>query len=283
MATNPDRPDIPEGFDPPSVDLSHATPELFAALAQAHADMETVGKDGENTDRDYRYATAEAMIRAARKAMSPHGLAAWHTFYPTQPGIRGDGQIGRQFVCATVRIDWVVSHSGGGYIRGWAEIDAIASGGRTHDKAEAAAATYGWGFVLRGLLNMDRAEEDPNSVDQRPEPRNEPTPEEREFQEADRTFQAAVGEFCKHHGWSAEQWRENWREVLKEEGVGWADAGARPTPNDLRRSAVALRATVGRELRRDADAVANELGGKPEDDGMNPPDGEAHDDSGRPA
>lgn len=158
-----------EANPPASMDTSRATPDLYAALAAAQADVTSVGKDGTNTQRGYRYATTEAMIRGARQHLAAHGLAFFSTWTQAVPA-PPQGDIGKQHVAATVSIHWVVGHASGGQISGVATMDAIGSPARPPDKAVAAAVTYALGFVLRGLLLLDRADEDEHAVDQRREP-----------------------------------------------------------------------------------------------------------------
>ncbi len=151
----------------PVIDLAHANADLFAALAAAQQEAQTVGKDAQNTQRGYKYASAESMVRAARAAMAGTGLAIISTWTSEPAEIPDGGDIGNQFACATVIESFVVTHSSGGYITGRAELDAIASRARPYDKAVAAAATYMHGFVLRHVLNLDRAEDGELAVDQR--------------------------------------------------------------------------------------------------------------------
>jgi hypothetical protein len=155
------------------LDTSEASADLFAALAKAQADVESVGKDGKNTQRGYKYATTEAMIRGSRQHLAAHGLAFFSTWSQSLPEVM-EGNIGDQFVAARVTIHWVLGHASGGQITGTAHMDAIGSKARPPDKAVAAALTYGLGFVLRGLLLLDRADEDEHSPDRRPEPEPEP-------------------------------------------------------------------------------------------------------------
>lgn len=159
----------PSVFRAGPIDASHATADLFAALAKAQEQARTVGKEGRNTQGRYLYATADDMIAAGRKARAGTGLSlvtTWSTEPPPEP--RKGQDYGNQWIHATVRIDWLLAHSSGGYLSGTAYVDAIASRGRPPDKAIAAALTYGEGFVERGLLRLDR-DEDPEDVDQRTE------------------------------------------------------------------------------------------------------------------
>jgi hypothetical protein len=158
---------------PAALDTSKASGDLYAALAKAQADVESVGKDGTNTQRGYRYATTEAMIRGSRQHLAGHGLAFFSTWSQDAPDV-APGDIGKQHVAARVTIHWTLGHATGGQISGRAHMDAIGSPARPPDKAVAAAVTYGLGFLLRGLLLLDRADEDEHSPDKRHEP--EPNP-----------------------------------------------------------------------------------------------------------
>jgi hypothetical protein len=146
------------------MDTTKSTPELFGALAKAQAAARTVGKDGNNTHGGYRYATAEAMIRSARECMAGNGLSIFSTFaWEPATGDHGDA---KQWVGGTVKLSWVLAHESGGVVSGVAEMPAVCSMRRPDDKASMAAATYARGFLLRDLLNLDRAEEG-ESVDAR--------------------------------------------------------------------------------------------------------------------
>lgn len=153
----------------PPLDTTKAGAELYAALAAAQADVASIGKDGTNTQRGYRYATTEAVIRGSRQHLAAHGLAFLSTWAQALPEV-APGDIGKQHVAARVTIHWALGHAAGGQITGTATMDAIGSPARPPDKAVAAAVTYGLGFVLRGLLLLDRADEDEHAPDRRPEP-----------------------------------------------------------------------------------------------------------------
>lgn len=155
-----------------TLDTTGATGALWGALAKAQADVTSVGKDGTNTQRGYRYATTEAMIRGSRQHLADHGLGFISTWKAHEPPA-SVGDIGKQHVAARVEIHWALGHEAG-VVKGIATMDAVASPARPNDKAIAAAVTYGLGFVLRGLLLLDRAEEDEHSPDRRPEPQQDP-------------------------------------------------------------------------------------------------------------
>ena len=54
---------------------------LYTALAAAQGAIHAVGKDGKNTHMNYAYTSSEAVIDAARTALSPQGLAAFRLKY----------------------------------------------------------------------------------------------------------------------------------------------------------------------------------------------------------
>lgn len=153
-----------------AMDLSKGGAELFAALAKAQAGAETIGKDGKNSHGGYKYATAENVIRGARKAMAEHGLSVittWSSDPVDPPPGAGQKDGPGQWVSARVRVDWALLHASGGVVTGSADTEAMSSRLRPPDKAVAAAVTFCHGFILRGLLNLDRAEEDEDAVDRR--------------------------------------------------------------------------------------------------------------------
>lgn len=150
------------------IDDTKTTAELMAALAKAQSEMETVGKDRKNTQSNYNYATADNMIRGSRGPLTKNGLSFVVT-WSQEPVDAQPGDIGNQFVGAVVTGHWRLFHASGGILRGTAVMDAICSRARPTDKAVAATLTYMHGFILRGLLNMDRAEESGDDVDRREE------------------------------------------------------------------------------------------------------------------
>lgn len=160
------------------VDASHANGALFAALAKAQEQAQTVKKEGRNTQGRYLYAEADDMIAAGREARRGTGLSLLTTWALEEAST--PGEYGNQWVSHRVAVHWVLAHSDGGYLTGAAYVDAVASRGRPPDKAIAAALTYAEGFVERGLMRLDR-DENPEDVDQRQEPTQAPR------QQADRT------------------------------------------------------------------------------------------------
>lgn len=173
----PDEPDdFPEAppLRPSPLDLSHATPALWKALAEAQAKAHTVGKDGRNRDAGYNYATADSMIRGGARARAEAGsklaiVTTWEQIDLAPPPGAGQPNGPGQWPSAEVTLHWALGCEDGGYIAGTISTHAIGSRRRPPDKATAAAATYAEGFVERNLMRLDRAEEGEDDVDRRPE------------------------------------------------------------------------------------------------------------------
>ena len=173
----PDHDEITES--PPIVarplDLSHATPALWKALAEAQAAAHTVGKDGRNRDAGYNYATADSMIRGGARARKEAGarlalVSTWSQIDLAPPPGAGTPNGPGQWPSAEVTLHWALGCADdGGYISGTLSTHAIGSRRRPPDKATAAAATYAEGFVERSLMRLDRAEESDDDVDRRAE------------------------------------------------------------------------------------------------------------------
>lgn len=150
-----------------------AQQHFFTALAKAQGECKTVGKDGHNKYSKYNYSTAENMIRAARKPFADNGFAFWYS-WRCEP-VEAVSDQGGQYTICIVHIDWRLSHSAGHLERDSCAMAAIGSKQRPDDKAVAATLTYLHGFILRGLLGLDRDEEDADAVDQREETDYQPT------------------------------------------------------------------------------------------------------------
>ena len=152
-----------------ALDLSDCpTPAFWTALAKAQAAGETIGKDEKNTQRGYKYASAENVTRGCRRPLNDHGFALISTWTAERVEVQPGGDIGNQFVAATVTEHFVLG-SEHGVLKGQAVMDAIGSKARPTDNAVAATVTYMHGFVQLHLMNLDRAEEGQHAVDSREE------------------------------------------------------------------------------------------------------------------
>ena len=142
----------------------HATPEIFAALAEAQAQARTVKKGGYNRHANYNYATAEDMLAAGKAYRRGTGLALLSSWVVS---IDGDGR-------PWLVLWWLLVHGSGGMIEGSVNAPVQTSKRNGSDKQCAALATYLEGFVERGVLRLDREgtppEEDRDSQEDVAEP-----------------------------------------------------------------------------------------------------------------
>lgn len=179
-ATPPPHP--PAYFEQPecSIDTIRATGPMLVALAAAQAMAQTVGKDAENTEKHYRYATADSLVGEARRCLGAHGLSlitSWRLYDPPFDKVSTN-----QWADYRVVMDWRLLHGSPdgavGEIAGTAEILAIGSAGRPPDKSLLAARTTLAGAIAMSLLQLDRAVDDedvagraePDATDRRAAP-----------------------------------------------------------------------------------------------------------------
>ena len=164
-------------FDWRGADL---TPGFLQALARAQARITTVGKDAENKDQKYRYATNDSLVGEARRALSAEGIALVSSFRVLR--WTGDEVVSRrdnyvtQWIDSLVVVDFALLHGvddgaggqGVGRLCGFASCPAICSSGRPPDKAMFAARTSALGAIAIGVASIDRAIVAPSEdIDQR--------------------------------------------------------------------------------------------------------------------
>lgn len=146
--------------------MTTAGKELFAALALAQGMVRGVGNDATNQHARYRYTSAEALIKAARAWLAPCGLALIESavkLVEHDPRTRGKGDTQ---VVGRLEVTYLLTHSSGEHMELASSVPVLVGNGRPDDKGEAAARTYALGYQLRGLLLIDRPEEE-DAVDQR--------------------------------------------------------------------------------------------------------------------
>jgi len=131
------------------------TPNLSAALVKAQSLIKSVGKDAYNAHHKYKYASAEAMLTAAREALNEAGLAVSRTGWTIV-----DGDL--PMLVSTFRLD----HESG-EVRDFANLPwpILEGNGRPFDKALAGALTTQQAYFVRDLLQIPK--EDENEVDKR--------------------------------------------------------------------------------------------------------------------
>ena len=126
---------------------------LFAALVKAQQSVQPVEKDSKNSYHNYRYASSEDVIGESRRALSSNGLAFAGTSYRVVNGEHG----------MMLHASYVLAHESGECMEVHSETPIIPEKGRPEDKATATAETYNLAYALRGLLLIERIEEDANA------------------------------------------------------------------------------------------------------------------------
>lgn len=139
--------------------------KLYAALVLAQRAIRSVDKDAQNKFAGYTYASSEAMIEEARKALAGAGLAVFcveHTIRPPAMEavieIRSDGKerpSGPHMVSILVS-RYRLAHESGEFLDSVLEWPIVPEKGRPSDKATASALTTQLAYYLRDLLLMPR-------------------------------------------------------------------------------------------------------------------------------
>lgn len=158
-------PAITEPAPPTSILIRSEKPsELAKALAAARDKCRAAPHDRTNSFQKFDYASAEAIIVAAKEALDGSGL----TLVPSAPKLTVTGS--GNFACHSMVRSFVLIHSSGESLSlGAVEWPVIADKGRPLDKAFAISITSSLGYVYRDLLSMPRiaADEDMAGRDDR--------------------------------------------------------------------------------------------------------------------
>lgn len=156
--------EIPAGCTSGKVD-----PALARALVNAQASAHSLAKDGTNTQAGYAYTTSEQIAAEARRVLNAAGLEWSRMSSKLRAPVLVTADIGNRSYVGDVVIEWRLTYSvTGAYIEGVSEVPIVTSKRTPHDKAVKASETYGSGYVLLGLLCLDR--DGDNGVDSRREP-----------------------------------------------------------------------------------------------------------------
>lgn len=118
-----------------------ATPELFAALAAAQAEVENAAKSSVNPHFKSRYADLAEVLSVTRPVYSKHGVSL------IQAGNLADGM---------VTVTSILAHKGGGYIT--AEASCVPA--RTDAQGVGAAMTYLRRYSAAALLCIAQEDDD---------------------------------------------------------------------------------------------------------------------------
>jgi hypothetical protein len=134
----------------------HAADTIWSALARAQGLVRSVDKDATNQHMRYQYASAEAVIDEARRALSQCGLSL-HQSDLVIEGVEA----------GHVRGSYVLAHASGQTTTITASWAWESGKGRPADKAVAGATTTALSYVLRGLLLIPRGLEGEDRPDRR--------------------------------------------------------------------------------------------------------------------
>ena len=124
---------------------------ILAALNAAVVEARDVPRLGHNDTFNYDYATAEDMIRQAKKHLAKHELSVLARATKIKPGV-GDAT-------AILAQEFSIVHNKHGELElGEREWPIVPGDGRPFDKATAAAHTALLAYFLRDLLQLARSE-----------------------------------------------------------------------------------------------------------------------------
>lgn len=134
------------------MNLKHATPELFAALAKAQAEVENATKGSSNPHFKSRYADLAEVLNTVRPVFARNGLCIMQS-------TRYTGQC--------VEVATVIGHSAGGYVRSVANCVPA----KTDAQGIGAATTYLRRYALAAATGIAQEDDDGNAAahDRKPE------------------------------------------------------------------------------------------------------------------
>jgi hypothetical protein len=140
---------------------------LADALARAAGRVVGEAHDAKNQHHGYRYTSAEAVIAGARRVLAAEGVTAHVTSWGVAWGWGGDvAPEAREWAAGIGRLVLSVAR-GAESISLTREWPVMVGKGRPADKGAAGAETQALAYALRGLLLIDRPEEEDTAVDRR--------------------------------------------------------------------------------------------------------------------
>lgn len=127
------------------IDMSHATPALFAALAKAQAEVENADKNSNNPHFRTKYADLAEVLNTVRPLYASHGLSM----------LQSTGFDGR-----LVHVTTVLAHAEGGYISSTASCVPA----KTDAQGIGAATTYLRRYGLSAMTGVAQEDDDGNAA-----------------------------------------------------------------------------------------------------------------------
>lgn len=127
------------------IDTTHATPDLFAALAAAQAEVGNAAKNSANPHFKSRYADLAEVLNTVRPVFARHGLSI----------IQATG-----FSGALVSVETILAHAGGGYLSSVASCVPA----KTDAQGIGSATTYLRRYGLAAMAGVAQEDDDGNSA-----------------------------------------------------------------------------------------------------------------------
>lgn len=127
------------------IDTTHATPDLFAALAAAQAEVENAAKTSSNPHFRSKYADLAEVLNTVRPVFAKHGLSI----------IQATG-----FSGTLVSVETILGHSGGGYLSSVASCVPA----KTDAQGIGSATTYLRRYGLAAMAGVAQEDDDGNSA-----------------------------------------------------------------------------------------------------------------------
>ncbi len=127
------------------MNIERATPELFAALAKAQAEIENASKNAANPHFRSRYADLAEVLNTVRPVLAKHGLSVMQS-------TAFDG------VC--VSVETVLAHASGGLVSSTASCVPA----KTDAQGVGAATTYLRRYALAAMAGVAQEDDDGNSA-----------------------------------------------------------------------------------------------------------------------
>lgn len=127
------------------MNIERSTPELFAALAKAQAEIENASKNAANPHFRSRYADLAEVLNTVRPVLSKHGLSVMQS---------------TAFDGAMVLVETVLAHASGGSVSSTASCVPA----KTDAQGVGAATTYLRRYALAAIAGVAQEDDDGNSA-----------------------------------------------------------------------------------------------------------------------
>lgn len=134
------------------MNISHATPELFAALAAAQLEIENASKTSANPHFKSRYADLAEVLNTVRPVLARHGISIMQS---------------TAFDGAMVTVDTVLAHASGGYVQSSASCVPAKSDGQ----GIGSSTTYLRRYSLAAICGVSQEDDDGNTAAHNAPPR----------------------------------------------------------------------------------------------------------------